>query len=216
MTIFVTWQSRVTLDSIRNSCDVLYLKAPEFFSFWAQTAVCALLVEFGIGWKWMWYQGPSISNDLYPASVLISPSYSQILKLYMDGYYCHRSSEQLLPNTIWTHPPIWLLSVTYLLFFKWIWKGFSKYSLQNAQFYNSLTLKMYKNSWEPICCKILRNIWWVWNWHRSYTSNVNLCENLLNIYLQNGFSDISRINEIYKCGPWGDVTTLNIRAHGDH
>ena len=71
-------------------------------------------------------------------------------------------------------------------------------------------------TWEPICCKILRNIWWVWNWHRSYTSNVDLCENLPNIYLQNGFSDILRINEIYKCGPWGDVTTLNIRAHGDH
>ena len=50
----------------------------------------------------------------------------------------------------------------------------------------------------------------------TYTSNVDLCENLPNIYLQNGFSDILRINEIYKCGPWGDVTTLNIRAHGDH
>ena len=53
------------------------------------------------------------------------------------------SSEQLLPNTIWMHPHIWPLSVTYLLFFKWIWKGFSKYSLQNAQFYNSLIWKMY-------------------------------------------------------------------------
>ena len=43
MTIFVTWQSRVTLDSIRNSCDVsLYIVGGKFFLLHFNVCECCL------------------------------------------------------------------------------------------------------------------------------------------------------------------------------
>ena len=40
MTIFVTWQLIVTLDSIRNSCDVLTMTVCESVSQWVSVCVC--------------------------------------------------------------------------------------------------------------------------------------------------------------------------------
>ena len=56
MTIFVTWQSRVTLDSIRNSCDVLFL----FFAFRKEKIGTAAF------WNLSWlFSSRHVSGEVY-------------------------------------------------------------------------------------------------------------------------------------------------------
>ena len=57
MPIFVAWQLRVTLDSIRNSCDVFILafpNSPEAFLFWRLNCTLVYFTKTCLWWRKKW------------------------------------------------------------------------------------------------------------------------------------------------------------------